>query len=67
MSLKATHILTFGKHKNQTIGHVAFVDPQYIVWLSENNILDIDSSIIEQCFDIIMEDDGSPDIGDLHF
>jgi uncharacterized protein (DUF3820 family) len=31
------HVLAFGKYKNESIADVMYCNPQYLVWLHENN------------------------------
>lgn len=34
--------LTFGKHKGQTLAHVASFDPTYLDWMRANGLCDIE-------------------------
>jgi hypothetical protein len=53
------HTMLFGKHKGRLIGDIAETDPGYIVWLSDSNVLKIETHIVNMC----RED--SDDLGDL--
>lgn len=54
--------LNFGKYKGQKILNIAIEDPNYIVWLSENNIIEIDGDILSSC----LHDTMAPDWEDLN-
>lgn len=46
-----SEILTFGKHKHQTIQHILRTDPSYILWLDQENIVQFPSNIINLATD----------------
>jgi len=39
-------VLTFGKHKGETVRHVVQTDPAYILWLYEEEIVDFPEDVI---------------------
>ena len=39
-------VFDFGKHKGETLSSVLKRDPQYILWLYENEIVDFPESIV---------------------
>lgn len=44
---KPDYVVTFGKHKGKTLDAIAEEDPSYIVWLADNDILHIDSTLLD--------------------
>lgn len=50
-------VMPFGKYKGKTLSEISEVDPSYIVWLSDNSVLSIESEFLESCLsDIYMEE-----------
>lgn len=49
------HVMTFGKYKGMTLGNIADEDPSYIIWLTDNNILDINVKLVADCMNDSME------------
>ena len=47
--------MTFGKHKGSTLDEIASQDPSYIIWLTDNNILDINVKLVSDCLADDME------------
>lgn len=43
------YILTFGKHKGKAIWWVLMNDCGYVVWLVDNNVLNVSEDIYEEC------------------
>ncbi len=54
--LKNNHVMTFGKYKGMTLGSIADEDPSYIIWLTDNNILDINVKLVSDCMGETMDD-----------
>jgi hypothetical protein len=46
-TVNSDYKLTFGKHVGKTIGKVLNESPDYIIWLSKNNLLYFSDDIIE--------------------
>lgn len=40
-------ILMFGKHKGKELTNIANEDPSYIIWLSDESIIDVPDDILE--------------------
>ena len=50
-------VMPFGKYKGKTLSEISEADPSYIVWLSDNNVLSIESEFLETCLtDISLEE-----------
>lgn len=47
--LKNDHVMTFGKYKGMTLEDIADENPSYIIWLVDNNILDINVKLVSDC------------------
>ena len=47
--------ITFGKHKDKTIEWVLLTDPQYIIWLSKNNIIHFSQEILDRAYSALAE------------
>jgi hypothetical protein len=43
--------LNFGKYKGKLLGQVVKSDPQYVLWLDEEDVLMVDPVIIRTCED----------------
>lgn len=41
-------VLQFGKHKGWTIGDCVDADPSYVIWLSEDEVMNIPADILEE-------------------
>ena len=55
-------ILTFGKYKGKTLLELSDIDPSYLIWLAENEIVEVPSDLLNYAFNATME----PDFEDLH-
>lgn len=53
--LTNSHVITFGKYKGLTLDAIADQDPSYIIWLVDNNVLDINSKLVSDCLADAME------------
>jgi len=53
--LKNDHIMVFGKYRGMTLEDIADGDPSYIIWLTDNNVLDINVKLISDCMGDTME------------
>jgi hypothetical protein len=40
-------VITFGKFKGETIGRIAEVEPSYIVWLNDEEVVKFTKEIVE--------------------
>mgnify|MGYP007037361785 CR=1 FL=1 len=47
--------MTFGKYKGMTLADIADENPSYIIWLTDNNILDINVKLVSDCMASDME------------
>ena len=45
---KKTYVLNFGKHKGHSIAFVIENDPGYILWLSEQEIVEFSDDILDE-------------------
>jgi hypothetical protein len=58
----------FGKHKGETVRHVIEHDPEYILWLDSENIVEFSREILDNAEDYSGEDDSYffdyPDLAD---
>ncbi len=41
-------VLSFGKHRGWTIGECVECDPSYVIWLSEDEVMNIPADILEE-------------------
>lgn len=48
MTLRLSDIMKFGKHKGEQIEDLLYDDPKYLVWLFEEEIVELDHEVIEQ-------------------
>lgn len=63
------YMLGFGKHKGEYLGNLLVRDPQYILWMSENNVLKIEPSIVQAAEIEVEEQDDDHFygfMGDIH-
>jgi uncharacterized protein (DUF3820 family) len=51
------HVMTFGKHKGKSIAEILDVNPNYIIWLSDNNVLNISDKVLGMAFELQNEGD----------
>jgi uncharacterized protein (DUF3820 family) len=55
-------VLNFGKYKGKTLLQILDENPSYIVWLADNNIINIPNDLLTTALSDIMP----PDFEDLH-
>lgn len=48
MALRLSDTMKFGKHKGEEIEDLLYDDPSYLVWLVEEEVVELDSEVIEQ-------------------
>ena len=53
------YVVTFGKHKGESLGAILAVDPKYIIWLEENKALEMDEKIVLSARTTIENDEAS--------
>jgi uncharacterized protein (DUF3820 family) len=51
------HVMTFGKYKGRSIAEILDVNYNYIIWLSDNNVLNIDDKVLGMAFELQNEGD----------
>ena len=51
MKYDRDYMLTFGRHKGNTLEYVSRIDPSYIIWLSENVLKGMDNDIVQEAAD----------------
>jgi uncharacterized protein (DUF3820 family) len=51
------HIMTFGKYKGRLIAEILDVNPSYIIWLSDNNVLNISDKVLGMAYELQNEAD----------
>jgi uncharacterized protein (DUF3820 family) len=51
------HVITFGKYKGKSITEILDVNHNYIIWLSDNNVLNIDDKVLGMAFELQNEGD----------
>jgi hypothetical protein len=58
-------VLTFGKYKGKKLEDIAEIDPYYVIWLSEDQILKIDDDFMEavRSSDFVEDDDEIAEFG----
>lgn len=44
-------VLRFGKHKGWTIGDCVEADPSYVIWLSEDGVMNIPADILDEAYE----------------
>lgn len=53
--LRNDHVMAFGKYKGMTLADIADQDPSYVIWLTDNNVLDINVKLVSDCMADSME------------
>jgi len=48
MGLRLSDTMKFGKYKGEEIEDLLYDDPGYLVWLVEEEVVELDSEVIEQ-------------------
>ena len=43
----ASFVMSFGKYKGRTLDDISDLDPGYVVWLADENVLKIDDEILD--------------------
>jgi len=51
------HVMTFGKYKGKSIAEILDVNPSYIIWLSDNNVLNISDKVLGMAYELQNECD----------
>ena len=42
--------MKFGKHKGETIQEILNSDPSYIIWMYENDVMELGDDIVEDAY-----------------
>jgi uncharacterized protein (DUF3820 family) len=59
------HVMTFGKYKGKSIAEILDVNPSYIIWLYDNNVLSIDDKVLGMAYELQNEYDCYADWNDI--
>jgi hypothetical protein len=57
--------LDFGKHNGQTIRWIIEFDPSYILWMHENNVIEIPQKFVDEAIDSDIENTFNESIHDF--
>jgi uncharacterized protein (DUF3820 family) len=51
------HVMTFGKYKGKSLAEILDKDCNYIIWLSDNNVLNISDKVLGMAYELQNEAD----------